>query len=278
MSRLPAALLALTLLVAPLHAQVYPEPASPYVNDFADLLPEEDEAALARQLEGLRDEHDIEMTVVTILRRADYGQSDTIEEFATGLFNAWGVGDSRRNDGVLVLVAREDREMRIALGSGYSSDWDWQARLVIDDYFLPSFQADNYLRGILTGTTQTIEQVVLPHAAGQEPVGQGGYNPLILFGGLFALILGIGMRRQIRDVLTRFRRCPNCGRRGLRASRDILVEPGDHTNGTGQRDLRCPACGHHDRSTYVIAAIKDSPDSGSFGGGSSSGGGASGRW
>ena len=53
--------------------------------------------------------------MVTIGSRRDYGEFDTIESFATGLFNAWGVGSAARNDGIMVLVANVDRA---AVGGG----------------------------------------------------------------------------------------------------------------------------------------------------------------
>jgi len=267
------------LCAAPLAAQDFPAPLTPYVNDFADLLPEADEAQLTARLENLRTSHGVEMTVVTLRSRADYGPSDTIEEFATGLFNAWGVGDATRNHGILVLVARQDREMRIELGSGYDSGWDWQARVVIEDYFLPSFRADNYLRGILTGTAQTIERIAIAHATGAESPRNSDAPVWIVAMLGFIAVLGLALRNTISDRLMAFRRCPNCAHRGLQVARDTLTPASLAAPGQGRRELRCPACDHHDTTIYVIPRMRPKSSSGgSFGGGSSSGGGASGRW
>ena len=75
---------------------------------------------------------------------------------ATGLFNAWGIGDAQRNDGVLILIARYDREMRIEIGRGYGSEWNARMQRVIDTAFLSAFRQDEYQQGIENGVDATI--------------------------------------------------------------------------------------------------------------------------
>lgn len=274
--RVALACLSLIFATAAL-AQDFPPPISPFVNDFADLLSDEDEAALTSRLKLLRDDAGVEMTLVTILRRADYGKSDSIENFATGLFNNWGIGNASRNDGILVLVAREDREMRIELGTGYDGTWNRAALLVIEDYFLPSFRADNYARGILTGMDQTIAGIARRFIDGdQAETGEDEDNSLVIFAAVIGLIALLIARRRLSDWFTRYRACPSCGRRGLRASREVTREATEEEIGQGLRTVSCAYCEYSDHSSYTIS--QKSSDDSSFGGGSSSGGGASGRW
>jgi len=269
----------LLLLAAPLGAQQYPQPKTPHVNDFADLLPEADEAELTRLLRNLRADHGVEMTVVTIASRIDYGSSDTIEAFATGLFNAWGVGNATRNDGIMVLVARQDREMRIELGAGYDPAWDGQAQVMIDDYFLPSFRADNYLRGIMTGTARTIERIAVANAEGNPAPDDGDTAIGVGLGAAFLAFFAFVFRHWFADRITTLRRCPQCGQRLLGVTRKKVTPASRIAAGQGQRDIRCSGCNYGDRSTYVIPMIRTHTSrGGSFGGGRSSGGGASGRW
>ena len=103
-------ILALIIFLLPtfVFAQTYPVHTNLYVNDLASLISDEDEAALMQQLETLRKDKGIEVTVLTIDSRKTYGNSDSIESFATGLFNEWGIGNAKRNDGILILVARQD--------------------------------------------------------------------------------------------------------------------------------------------------------------------------
>jgi len=142
-------------------AQGLPDYVSTTVNDFADLLTAEQEDRVKAALAGVRQARGVEMTVVTIERRSDYGDWPGIEPFATALFNKWGIGDRDRNDGIMVLVARSDREMRIELGAGYPPSFDHRMKTVIDTVFIPWFRDGNYGEGIAAGVTEVIRRSVL---------------------------------------------------------------------------------------------------------------------
>lgn len=147
------------LIAAGAQAQTFPDYDSVYVNDFAELLPDEREREVEAMLVELREETGIEFTVVTISRLGDYGWSGAIEPFATGLFNAWGVGDAARNDGVMLLISRFDRRLRIELGRGYAQSYDARMKRIIDDEIVPHFRRDDYAEGIATGVREVIYDV-----------------------------------------------------------------------------------------------------------------------
>ncbi|MCG6904881.1 MAG: TPM domain-containing protein [Rhodobacter sp.] len=130
-----------------------------YVNDYAGLLQPSAEKRIRDDLIGLYRNTGIEMTVLTIDRTSDYGHRGSIESFATRLFNTWGIGNALRNDGVLILVARDDREMRIELGRGYGRERDADMKRVIDTVFLPAFRLNDYQDGIEAGVAATIFEV-----------------------------------------------------------------------------------------------------------------------
>lgn len=81
-------LLFMLVLPCQIAAQGLPNHTSTFVNDFADLLDPETEARLTALLQQVKQDRGVEMTVVTINSRNDYGQYDAIEPFATALFNA----------------------------------------------------------------------------------------------------------------------------------------------------------------------------------------------
>ena len=143
-------------------AQSYPEYNTTTVNDYAGLLDDASQARVVAQLDALKKETGVEMTVLTLSRQDMFAPDQTREQFATGLFNEWGIGDKRSNDGVLVLVLRTDRAMRIELGKAYGRDWDRAAARVIDRSFLPAFKEDRYQDGIEAGVTDTINTIVTP--------------------------------------------------------------------------------------------------------------------
>lgn len=266
-------------------AQTYPDHENLYVNDFAGLLTETDRGALRQQLQSLRKDKGVEVTVLTIDSRKTYGNSPSIESFATGLFNTWGIGNASRNDGILILVVRQDREMRVELGKGYGAEFDAAAGAVIDDNFLPAFQYDKYSEGIRTGTNEVIRRIAMPLADGQGPLGGADKSrqDTFVFGTFLTLLfgfIGLAFRRWIGDFFARLRSCPNCGRKGLHRHREIISSASTVSSGSGVLTTRCDYCDYHTTKNYTIARRSSSRSSSgsSFGGGSSSGGGASGRW
>ena len=88
------------LLAGMASAQSYPEYQSSTVNDVADLLDPPEEAALSERLTELERETGVEMTVLTLSSQSGFAPDQTLEQFATGLFNHWGIGKAERDDGV----------------------------------------------------------------------------------------------------------------------------------------------------------------------------------
>lgn len=279
-----AILLLFILLPTLTFAQTYPEHKSVYVNDLANIITAKAEERLTAQLKALFDDHAIEATVLTIDSRKSYGDSVNIEVFATNLFNAWGIGNKERNDGILILIARNDREMRVELGRGYGSAFNLDAGAVVDDTFLPYFKSDKYSEGIERGTSEVIRRIALPHAAGQDQPaktkGKGADGGMILMLTMMFGFVIVAFKRRIGDFFTRFRSCPNCGRKGLRRNRQTLATATTSTAGQGKSTTTCQHCDYYKTDNYIIPkrSVSRSSSRGGFGGGSSSGGGASGRW
>jgi uncharacterized protein len=288
--RIYAALCALSILASAALAQTYPDYTSTTVNDFADLLPAAEERQLSDRLARLERETGVEMTVVTLPTQGDYAPNASLREFATGLFDHWGIGKADTNDGVLVLILPEDRAMRLELGAAYARDWDRVAQQVVDGSFLPAFRNDDYVGGILRGSEATIERIVMPFHSGSsapsssaapsgDESGGGVTQDFTIFGAFLAIFALAAGRRLIGDQLVRLRRCPSCGRKGLSRVRNVLTSATRTMSGRGETITRCRYCDHEERSSYVIPRRgSSSSGGGSFGGGRSGGGGASGRW
>ncbi|MEM7270297.1 MAG: TPM domain-containing protein [Pseudomonadota bacterium] len=215
--RLAAALILLTTQVM---AQTYPDYTELYVNDFAGLISEDREDALRKTLRDLRSDDGVEFTVVTIERMSDYGHDGPIEPFATGLFNYWGVGNAERNDGVMLLVSRYDRHMRIELGAGYGRRYDAAMQDVVDNFIIPRFKQDDYQTGIEDGVAETIL------ALSEEPLSDTerffasaqrvANDPQPWWMIFLAPIAGAGWWVNRRWRRNRPRYCPNDGTRMVR--------------------------------------------------------------
>jgi uncharacterized protein len=191
---LAAVFTALLALSAPALSETYPAHPDPYLNDHADLLNAQEEHELREWLYALRKSKGIEFTVLTIPSMKDYGHTGEIEPYATRLFNAWGVGHADRDDGVLMLIAKKDRQMRIELGSGYDASWNAKMKAVIDGQMLPFFRADDYPAGLRSGVGQVIFALTRAYPVGfaagvvavPKPKSDDGQNPWGVFG--FVLI------------------------------------------------------------------------------------------
>jgi uncharacterized protein len=290
MPRFLLALLAIVALALPLGAQSLPDWVSPHLNDFAGVIDTDSAAKITAELQAADTDPGVEIAVVTLRRRADHAPGSTLEGFAKDLFNHWGVGDATRNDGILIVVLVEDREMRIALGAAYPVIYDGRAQRVIDALILPEFGNGNYGAGILAGVIGAREHIARPFVEGAQVTGDSGL-PAVPGGGIrwdivafvttLVAMLGFSMRRLIGDMVVRRRPCPNCGARGIQIERATSIEPGETTKGEHRTRHLCPNCNWHRDRIGPIPSLSDQRKHSSrsgMGGGRSSGGGASGRW
>lgn len=145
--RWPALLLcALTLLVGSA-ALAYQSPGAPtgFVNDYANILTPEVEAELQTRLQAFAESSSTEVVVVTLPNLG----GDTIENVAVQLFAEWGIGKEKSDNGVLLLVAMEERAVRIEVGYGLEGTLtDAESSAIIRNDVVPAFQAGQYEGGI----------------------------------------------------------------------------------------------------------------------------------
>lgn len=139
-------------------ARAYPDPRDNYINDFAEVIKDENEGRLRDRLKELESKTGIEGTVVTVLSIQYYGvREPSIENFSQNLFNRWGVGNKEKNNGFMILVAVKDRACRIELGDGWGTGRVGQMQRIIDHDMIPFFKNGDYEGGIQSGTIATIE-------------------------------------------------------------------------------------------------------------------------
>lgn len=152
-------ILVLTLLIAtPLSAQDFPSPSG-HVNDFANLLSSQEVSNLEQKLRTYRDttSNVIAIAIVESL------QGLPREEVATTIFNEWRMWEGERQNGVLILVAPEERQMQIEVGYGLEGAvTDLQAGRIVSEILRPNFQQGNFYTGLQQATT-----VLMQLAAGE---------------------------------------------------------------------------------------------------------------
>jgi len=131
----------------------FPAPDAGYVTDTADLLTLDEEERIEQWLWQTESRTGVEIIVVTIASIRDYpgAPASSIEAFAKGLFDKYGIGNMPENNGVLLLVAVRDRKARIELGAGYGRSRDADALAIMNKEILPSFRQEDYAAGITNG-------------------------------------------------------------------------------------------------------------------------------
>ena len=131
----------------------FPKPDAGYVTDLADCLSDNDEKQIEEKLWQVEEQSGIEIAVVTIDSMADFPGTPnaTIEAFARGLFNEYGIGNLPDDKGVLLLVSKQDRKARIQLGNGWGNTRDGHAAKIMDGVIVPSFRDGRYADGISEG-------------------------------------------------------------------------------------------------------------------------------
>lgn len=130
------------------HAQDLPSPQG-FVNDFAEVIPAEDEATMQGIIEAVQRETGAEIAVVTVESMAPY---PTIEDFGIALAEEWGVGPEDTDAGAILIVAVEEREVRIEVGYGLEGAIpDGRAGAILSDYVVPYLAQNNYGEGLRNG-------------------------------------------------------------------------------------------------------------------------------
>lgn len=153
--RLRAACAAFLLLLAPLAeaATLHFPSLTGRVVDAASVLPAETRNQLDQSLDAFEQKTHHQLVVVTVKSL----EGEAIEEYGVALGRAWGIGRKGVNDGVLLIVAPNERQTRIEVGYGLEGELtDAQASVIIQSVMLPEFRRGNIAAGVVAGTRAII--------------------------------------------------------------------------------------------------------------------------
>jgi uncharacterized protein len=160
------------------------------VSDFAGILTPEEEASLEGRCRQLRQTTGAQLAVVT-LQSMEGGQ---IDDFAVKLFERWGIGQQDRNNGVLLLVAIEDRKARIEVGYGLEPILpDALAGRILDEELFPAFRQQRYADGLNAAVARIaliVEKNEPAPANLRQPRGQN--NALSVVVVMLSLFVAVG--------------------------------------------------------------------------------------
>ena len=168
------------------------------VSDQTGTLTPADVAALERTLADFEALRGIQIAVLLVPSTAP----ETVEQYALRVAEAWKLGRKGVDDGALLLVAKNDRALRIEVGYGLEGVLtDIAAKRIVSDVIAPRFREGDYAGGIRAGVDRMmrlIEGEPLPPPARASSDGPGGleqYAPLLLvvafgLGGVLRAMLG----------------------------------------------------------------------------------------
>ena len=138
-----------------------------FVVDAANVIPPDQEAALTKRLDDLQKTTGNQLVVATVPDLEGY----PIEDYGNRLIRSWGVGLKDANNGAILLVAPNDRKVRIEVGYGLEPVLtDAFSSVVINQDILPRFKAGDIPGGIVAGTNAVADQLALPDAEARAKV------------------------------------------------------------------------------------------------------------
>lgn len=261
-----------------------------YVVDAAKVVPDDSEQEANRELGAYEDETGIQIAVATV----ETTGNDSLEDYTIDLAKEWGIGLAEEDNGVLLLIAVEDRRLRIEVGEGIEGELtDLESGRIIRNDLPPILRRGDYGEAVLVGTRQIRRAIggditaAPPAAVPDDQTRDGGRG--LPGGGLWGILpflflpFVFGARRRRRSPVywgggTVRRRPERAGRRRARDDDD----EGGGDNWLGAALLGALLLGGGRRGGWGGGDLGGGGgDFGGFGGGGGGdfgGGGASGDW
>ncbi|MEO6542168.1 MAG: TPM domain-containing protein [Ferruginibacter sp.] len=224
------------------------------VTDLTGTLTNEQRQALENKLVAVDDSTSTQIAVVIIPSL----QGRDIADYNIELLRAWGVGGKEHNNGVVLLIAKDDHKLNITTGYGVEGALpDVTAKQIIDDIIVPNFKGDDYYRGIEEGTDAIIQAVKGEYKAPANYGKKGGSSMGRIIFLIIMIIIFMAMSGGKKGGGGSF-----MSSRGFAAWTIASMLSGGGGRGGG----------------WSGGGGGSSGGFGGFGGGSSGGGGASGSW
>ena len=205
--------------------------------DQTESLANEDIDRIAQLINAERQKKSFQIGVLMI---PTLGSDDSLEEYSLKVARQWGIGDKKKSNGVLLLIAKNDRKMRIEVGNGIEGSLtDARASQIIRNTIAPKFRSGDYAGGVEAGVKRIIDAAEGRNLSDNDIDGESIVSMLFIV--IFITIIVIAILK------------------------------GNGSNGSRRRYWWLAG-------GLDSGASGSSSSGGSFGGGGFSGGGASGGW
>lgn len=179
------------LLAPPLAAQREVPYLSGRVVDEAGIVPDDAEARIEQRLAAFEAETGNQVVVLTV----DSLAGDPIEDFSIRVAESWQIGRGGVDDGVVFVVARDDRRMRIEVGYGLEPELtDLETGRILDEIVAPHFRRGDFGGGVEAGVEAILAGVEGAELPAPPPRASGGGFPIaarLIGGAIFVLVVGL---------------------------------------------------------------------------------------
>lgn len=145
-------------------AEDFPERSTTIVTDYTNTLSQGQMQTLEQKLVAFNDSTSSQVAIVMLGSVGGYDISD----YAVQLYNRWGIGQKAKNNGVLILVAKDDRKVFITTGYGMEGVLpDALCKRIVDRDIVPNFKLGNYYEGLDAAVNSIIGLVKGEYTADQ---------------------------------------------------------------------------------------------------------------
>ena len=163
-----------------------------YVNDYANIISPSARTELEKELRSFEETDSTQIVILTIPSL----EGEVIEEFSIRVADAWKIGQKGKDNGIIFIVAKQERKMRIEVGRGLEGRMtDLMAGRIVDLVVKPRFKRGDFDGGFLAGVSSLIDATrgefkvdVTQRPARRERSSQ--LFTFLIFGGIALLILG----------------------------------------------------------------------------------------
>lgn len=142
-----------------------------FVNDYADVISDTDEQEMYKKGVYLNDKTSAQVVVITVESTGD----EVISDYALELGRNWGVGDKEKNNGIVILLATQDRDVYISVGYGLEGAIpDSKAGRILDEYGVDYFSNDEFSKGLSAVYSAVYNEVLIEYGISPDD----GYVPI----------------------------------------------------------------------------------------------------
>jgi uncharacterized protein len=192
------ALLLLALGLGIAHAEVAVPPLKARVTDLTATLSREQQARLEQELQDFEAKRGSQLAVLIV----PTAQPETIEQYGIRVVDSWKLGRKGVDDGALLLIAKNDRSLRIEVGYGLEGALnDATAKRIVNEIIVPRFKAGDFYGGIEAGIQSIIkviggESLPPPKRSRSSSSNFNNIEPFLFVGFMLVIVVG-GVLRAV---------------------------------------------------------------------------------